>query len=647
MKEVFEEGGLLSRHLAEYGPRSSQMEMAGAVEELLNSDSELDGKARVLVVEAETGVGKTLAYLVPSLLSGQRVVISTATINLQDQILKKEIPLLEKVYDQDIPAVCIKGRQNYLCHYRWYQYRSSPHLFPEVVPEMDRIGEWLEETETGDRSELAWLSDRSPLWPRISAQSYQCLGGDCPEASLCFVNRLRKRAGSAQLLLVNHHLFFSDLALKMRGYGELLPRYQSVVFDEAHHIENVASGFFGRQFSHYQVLDLLQDVEQQGFAELENSRFDRIKSAIIGLRQRLESFTAMFPARTGRYPLDDISGELLFDERCDNLVTGLQRLAELLEDQEAKGEIWSLFYARAVEILENFNHIISTSVKDESDGFVHWYERRKRTISLSATPIIIADHLRENLYQRVESCVMTSATLTTGGDFRYFNQRMGLDGDTRWMRLNSPFDYKQKTLLYVPGGDFPEPAQPLYPQAICEQVLEILKISRGRALLLFTSFRGLDQMAEYLQERLAYPVLVQGEGSRQALLEQFRISTESVLLGVASFWEGVDVRGESLSCVIVDKLPFEVPSDPVIKARMAGIEQEGGKPFFDFQVPRAILTLRQGLGRLMRSTEDCGLLAVMDVRLFTKGYGRMFRTSLPPSPMTRSFDEIEKFFKNI
>lgn len=652
MKRIFAAGGLLARQLPGFEPRAGQLRMAEAVRQILAAGEEGEGEgawARVLLVEAETGIGKTLAYLIPALLSGQRLVVSTATITLQDQILNKEIPLIERVLGRSAAALCVKGRQNYLCLYRWHQYcalsqRASP--LPSVENnEIDRIEGWLAKTATGDRAELPWLAEGSPLWPRISAQSSQCLGSECPEAGPCFVNQLRKQAGAARLLIVNHHLFFSDLALRQGGFAEILPRYQAVIFDEAHHLEGVATQFFGRSVSQYQLLDLIADIERQAEADLAKKDREAVEAFARGLAPRMDRFVALFPVQRGRYPLtavidrhDGWSGEV------EELATGFEGLATLLAGRSQKGEIWNILADRAVELADGLRHICLPGEGDWS-RHVHWYERRERTLSLSATPIEIAAELERTLYGSVQSCIMTSATLSAGGDFSYFKQRLGLDDATETLQLPSPFDYAGRTRIYVPEQGFPEPADPACHHAICERMLELLRISRGRALVLFTSFRAMEMTAEFLEaSTLSHPILVQGRASRQALLERFRATTDSILLAVASFWEGVDVPGEALSCVIIDKLPFEVPTDPVLQARIQAITEAGGKPFFDFQVPRAILTLRQGVGRLMRAATDCGVIAIMDIRLFSKGYGRGFRAGLPPSPIVRSLAEVADFF---
>ncbi len=639
--------GILAGHLPSFEFRSGQLEMALAVEDILarNIGGREEGDANVLLVEAETGIGKTLAYLLPAILSGQRLVVSTATINLQDQILKKEIPLISDILEEDISAVCVKGRQNYLCYYRWFQYRSSPQLSLLDDSSCDKIDRWMKVTESGDRAELPWLADRSPLWPKIAAHSHQCLGTDCPEAPHCFINRLRKKAGSARVLIVNHHLFFSDLALRRGGCAEILPRYEGVVFDEAHHLENVATSFFGISFSQYQFLDLIHDVERQAEGDLIPSKYERIVTQTRGIQQRIERFTALFPNRRGRYHLDDLIKKTEdWREEIEHLLGGIERIQTLLVDNSHYGESWNLLERRAGELQRNLLQIALPEEVEGEERYVHWYERREKAITLSATPIKVAEELKETLYPNVASCIMTSATLTTGCDFSYFRNRLGLDEATKTLHLQSPFDYKGRTLLYIPEKGFPEPSEDRYSDEVSKRVYELIKLSKGRALVLFTSFKGMDSMAHFLEDRLAYPVLVQGTASRHHLLEQFKRETDSVLLAVASFWEGVDVPGESMSCVIIDKLPFEVPSDPVLQARVTDIRESGGNPFFDFQVPRAILSLRQGVGRLMRSSRDRGVIAIMDIRLFTKGYGRMFRASLPQSPVVRSQEEIKQFF---
>ena len=649
LADIFRRGGRLSECVERYEARDGQMEMAKAVANVLSSDRDLElqgQKANILVVEAETGIGKTLAYLVPAVLSGKRVVVSTATLNLQDQIVNKDIPLVAQILGQDVPAVCLKGRQNYLCLYRWYQYRSNPQYLLHDNPRTEKIDAWLRQTQTGDRAELEWLGEKSGLWPRISCQSNQCLGGDCPEAAECYINVLRRHAGNARLIIVNHHLFFSDLALKKGGYGDLLPRYEAVIFDEAHHLENTATAFFSKSYSQYQLLDLLSDVERQAESDLGSAAKEGLLVLLGGLQQRLERFASLLPGAIGRFHLDslfDAMSRETWIEEVELLSTGMSRLAEVLTGFTAHGETWNHLTQRVQELNNNFRDI-AFFFDHNGHERVYWYEKRERTFAISATPLSVVGELQDCLYDRVAACVMTSATLTSGGSFSYVQERLGLPDDTQFLQFASPFDYPRQTLLYVPEQGFPDPAASGFTGSLCERVAEIMRLSDGRALILCTSFKGMDAMAAYLADAVDYPLLVQGTASRNSLLQSFREQTHSVLLAVASFWEGVDVVGEALSCVIIDKLPFEVPSDPVIQARVAYIRERGGNPFFEFQVPRAILALRQGVGRLMRSATDRGVIAVMDTRLFGKGYGRAFLGSLPASPVTRKLSDIEQFY---
>lgn len=623
--------------------------MARAVEELLMAPEQgvagTPDYAKILVIEAETGIGKSLAYLAPAVLSGKRVVVSTATINLQDQLIEKEIPLLGRILGDEIPAVCVKGRQNYLCLYRWYQYRSTAQMSILDDEDCNRIEKWLQETDTGDRAELDWLADRSPLWPKISAHSHQCLGTECPESASCFVNRMRRNAGAARILVVNHHLYFSDLSLRQRGYGDLLPRHEAVIFDEAHHLESVATTFFGRSFSQYQVYDLIGDINQQADADLPPARADRLMGQGQGVRQRVDRFAALFPSQRGRFNLMDfVRQQENWREEVELVSDGLKRLADDLGTCSRDYENWHVIEERTRELEENLLFVGLPDPDAISESHVYWYERRERAVSLSATPVNVAEDLRNTLYGAVPNCILTSATLSTANRFDFICKRLGLPGDVTTLQLKSPFNYRQQTILYVPENRFPEPSSEGYALHLNERIETLLHISGGRALVLFTSFKGMDSVAEYLQDRLSYPVLVQGTASRARLLSRFREEITSVLLAVASFWEGVDIPGESLSSVIIDKLPFEVPSDPVVQARMQAITNDGGNPFFDLQVPRAVLALRQGVGRLMRSSGDSGMIAVMDSRLFTKRYGSVFLKSMPPSPVVRDTGDVRTFF---
>jgi ATP-dependent DNA helicase DinG len=642
--DFFSNHGLLAETFQGFEARDGQRLMARAVMETLLEplNPSLNPQCQ-LAVEAGTGVGKTLAYLIPAVLSNQKIVISTNTRNLQEQILKKEIPFIREHLAPDLTALCVKGRQNYLCLHRWHQFIGNPQrpLF-SGSDELARIDDWLQETETGDRAELYWLADEAPLWQAISSTTSQCLGIHCPEGPRCFITRLRKKAAQSRILIVNHHLFFSDLALRRFGHAEVLPRYESVIFDEAHHLEGVATRYFGNSFSHYQLLDLVKDIEISAQADLKGRELERVVQSSRALAKQADHFIGLFPKEKGRFPLLPFVEEFRDwqDERRD-LLDHLEALAGHLDQILQVAEAWNGLLRRCRELIGSFETI--TEYQETSS--VYWYERREKTLQLSASPIEVGDQLNEHFYRQVKSVVFTSATLTTGGSFRYFLDRLGLSPKIQTLIIDTPFDYRNRTRLYIPPDSFPLPAQPHFQERLQEELFQIVMAANGRSLLLFTSITAMKKSYQHLADRLPFPVFVQGEAAKTALLENFQQQTHSVLLAVASFWEGIDVPGESLSCVIIDKLPFEVPSDPVIMARAEKIKAEGGNPFFDFQVPRAILTLRQGVGRLMRSSSDRGVLAIIDVRLFTKKYGGVFLKSLPPSPIVRGITQVQDFFK--
>lgn len=638
-ENFFSAQGPLSRRLAGYEPRDGQRQMALAVALCLDGR----GETGLLAVEAETGIGKTLAYLVPTVLSGRRVIISTNTLNLQEQILRKEIPFLIDHVDPDLTALCVKGRQNYLCHYRWRRLHQAEHPVHFNEDQLNAVTDWLSATITGDRAELEWLPDDSRLWREISATSGQCLGSACPDHADCFITELRKKAARCRLLIVNHHLFFSDLALRRFGFAEVLPRYEAVIFDEAHHIEDIATRYFGTSVSHFQLVDLARDIERLCDDDTVGKKPEKIMSAARSTAAAAARFLSLFSVNQGRFPLHEAMAAIDgWDNECFLLAESLRTLSRSIEPLASQDEIWNTMHRRTDELMSHLDAV--TAGRDSSR--VYWYERREKTVILSASPIDVAGDLRNALYQEVHSAIFTSATLTAGGSFTFVRQRLGLPDDTATLRLTSPFDYRGRTRLFIPG-QFPEPPSPAFLPALQESILALLLASRGRALVLSTSIRVMLTLHQFLASRLPFPLLLQGSAPKQTLLDAFSNETHSVLLAVASFWEGVDVPGDTLSCVIIDKLPFEAPGDPVTMARIERIRQAGGNPFMDFQVPRAILTLRQGVGRLMRASTDGGLLAIMDIRLFSKQYGRLFRQSLPASGIIRTMDEVREFFQGL
>lgn len=650
LEQLFGPEGILAKKLPGYETRPGQLAMARSIAQTLldgfEGPEQYSSKTAIsLAVEAGTGIGKTLAYLVPAALSRQKVIISTNTLNLQEQIISKEIPFLKKHIMPDLNAICMKGRQNYLCLYRWHQFTATPQrqLFAEDQ-EIIKLQNWIEDTTTGDRAELSWLPDDSPLWHTISSSTSQCLGIHCPDAALCFINQLRKKAGRAQLLIVNHHLFFSDLGLRRFGNAEVLPRYEAVIFDEAHHIENIATKYFGNSFSHYQLVDLVQDIEKTAKASLPEKSQQKTIQLARSVASQADHFITIFPQERGRFPLIEfIEESTLWTDEYSALTNQINSLAHHLELLAQTDDSWNGMLRRCEEILVNLSYIID----EQDNSSVYWYEKKERTVALSASPIDITTELKEHLYKETRSVIFTSATLSTGGTFTYFLDRLGLPRETETLTLETPFDYSKKTRLYIPPNHFPEPNHPEFSKKILQQIYEILQASNGRALLLFTSISAMKNAYDYLSDRLDFPLLIQGSAPKSSLLTKFQQETHSVLLAVASFWEGIDVPGQTLSCVIIDKLPFEVPSDPVIMARINKIKEDDGNPFFDFQVPRAILSLRQGVGRLMRSSTDKGLLAIMDVRLFKKSYGKNFLKSLPPSPIIRTMEDVLNFFEEM
>jgi ATP-dependent DNA helicase DinG len=645
-REIFSVGGLLNQSLEGFESRQGQGEMAQAIAEILYEDDPWGHDpvlGKKLAVEAETGIGKTLAYLIPAVLSGQKIIISTGTINLQEQILNKEIPFIKKHIDPTLKALCVKGRQNYLCLYRYHQITASPQIRLFRNLPMEKLEKWVNTTSLGDRSELDWLPDHSPLWREISASTNQCLGSNCPDFSRCFITRVRKQAGSARILVVNHHLFFSDLALRRFGFGEVLPRYESVIFDEAHHIENVATRYFGISLSHYQIKDLVQDIERQAEESVGDKEQEKAVGISRSLGEQAHRFATIFPNEKGRFPLSDFIEDHfeIWQREADILMSRLDTLADQLEIVALRYESWNNFSKRVMDI----HSTLKQFTIEPDDSYVYWYERKAKTVALTASPIDIARDLNQSFYNEVKSIIFTSATLTTTGNFKYFFGRLGLDDNTETLTLPTPFDYENRTRLYLPPKGFPIPADREFFQAVQQEITNILMASEGRALILFTSIKAMEYMYRALSNKIPFPVFMQGEASKHKLLESFREETHSVLLAVSSFWEGVDVQGETLSAVIIDKLPFEVPSDPVISARIEKMKKEGKNPFYDFQVPRAVLTLRQGLGRLMRSSTDQGILAILDGRLTGKSYGKIFLKSIPASPVIRNINDVHDFFE--
>ena len=632
--------------------------MAQSVEEAI-------AEKRHLIVEAGTGTGKTLAYLLPVLRSGKRVIISTGTKNLQEQLFQKDVPFLERALFGDGAgklSVCyMKGRNNYLCRKKLYDLTNEPVLSGlEEIEQFGAISAWEKTTSTGDRSELAELPEASALWHKLDARTDTCLGQKCPEYERCFITEMRRRAAESDIVIVNHHLFFADLSIKLEAEkapdAGVIPDCGVVIFDEAHELEEVAGNYFGISVSNTRMEELARDIE--ALLQREKLYTPGISSAISSLRDRSQLFFSLIPAGDGRFSFDSRK-EFLEEngDEYDALNQSLRRIGAEIEQLPQKPEQVFSMARRAQQLQVQLSFVM----EDENPNTVFWIERRgfrgtvrsrrssdqgsgggRTNVFLQATPIEVGPILRECLWSKMETAVLTSATLAVGGGFDYIRQRLGLD-HARESIVPSHFDYQSQVILYVPP-DLPDPRTPQFASQASDCIQRLLQITRGRAFVLFTSYAQMNEIYDRLLGVLDFPMLKQGDAPKSALLAEFRITPHAVLFGTSSFWQGVDVQGEQLSCVIIDRLPFAVPSDPVVAARVKAIDAAGGNAFFEYQVPSAVITLKQGFGRLIRSLHDRGLLALLDNRILKKQYGKVFVESLPNYSKTTDLRKVEEFF---
>jgi len=639
---AFADSGVLSDTMVSFEPRPSQREMADASARILTEGG-------VLLAEAGTGIGKTLAYLVPAILSGQRVLVSTGTKNLQDQIYYKDLPALREALGIDFRATYMKGRGNYLCLHRFAALQNDATPQPTTDQRyLDQLSEWATQTETGDRAEVEGLPDNFAAWGDIAATSENCIGTECPQYQECYITTMRQRAAESDIVIVNHHLLCADAAVRQSAYGEVIPACSFVVIDEAHQLEDVATQYFGLLISNHRLDDLNRDghrlasttdtdgaLDESNAQELTELLSTVQNSALIFFdtlalvlstadRARMTAETFAPIAEPGHHLIQQLG----------NLVEKLAKLDVSSEDIDSLGQ-------RAAALQEQLTFILAAS----DTSFVYFLERRGRGVFLRASPIDVSLIVRDLLLNGMQGTILTSATLTVDGSFQYLKSRLGIEEATE-LRLPSEFDYARQAVLYLPRK-MPSPNTPPFRDAVAQEVTALLEVTHGRAFVLFTSHTNLREVYARLKSNVSFPLLLQGTAPRTVLLREFRETPNAVLLATASFWQGVDVAGEALSCVIIDKLPFASPGDPLTAARMEKIETDGGNPFEEFQIPLAILTLQQGLGRLLRHSSDRGVLALLDPRLHSKGYGRRFLASLPPAPVTHDLTKVDHFFNGV
>jgi len=632
LESFFSSNGALSKAVLGYQPRSAQVEMAEAVARAIDAKQNL-------IAEAGTGTGKTFAYLVPAILSGKKVIISTGTKNLQDQLFNKDLPVIRKAMKTPFVAALLKGRSNYLCTYRLQNALTSTLGFSkEDAAALTKIKSWSKRTKIGDISEMPDVAETDPVWYLATSTVDNCLGQDCPDYADCFLVKARKRAQECSILIVNHHLLCADWSIRDGGFGELLPNAEVVIIDEAHQLADTASNFLGINLGGKQLNDLSKDALVEYFKDATD--MPALRTACEDLEHEVKDLRLAFGVELKRGEWNDIENNPKIRAGLNALQEQLQRLTDQLELASVKTKGLESCYKRADELTRQLTIILD----NKSGKWIRWYEIHRKTFTLSRTPLDIAAEFRLFMQQHKATWIFTSATLSVANTFDHFANNLGL-ADASGLSWGSPFDYPNQSLFYHPKG-LPQPNAPDFVPLIIDFAVPVLQASQGRAFFLFTSHRALQQAAELLKHKIDYPLLIQGSRPKSQLLEQFKKAGNAVLLGTSSFWEGVDVRGEALSCVIIDKLPFSSPGDPVLKARLDAMTQQGKNPFFEHQLPTAVIALRQGIGRLIRDVTDRGVLMVCDPRLLKRSYGQLFLDSVPAMKRTRDIADVQAFFQH-
>ena len=633
--EVLGEQGPFAEQLNNYTVREAQVAMATAIEKTID-------QRQTLLAESGTGTGKTFAYLVPALLSGRKTLVSTGTKHLQEQLFHRDIPTVLKTMGINADVSLLKGRSNYLCLHRLqYARGSSRGLDKKQTADLEQVSAWTSRTRSGDISDLSEIAEDSRIWPLVTSSVDNCLGQACSYFEDCFVNKARKAALKSEVVVINHHLFFADKALKNDGFGALLPEVDTVIFDEAHQIPDIASNFLGSSFSSWQILELLKDTRA---AELkEKSLLGNLLSSVDALEKLVADYRLSLGLQERRISWLDLCDETPnLPNKMLSLANTLTEFAETLDKASVAGEALTRCYERAVELAQDCHKVVAEA---DEESVIRWVEIGRRTFRIHETPLSIGEQLSTFFDNKQQARIFTSATLSVGGDFSHYRGLVGLPDTTPVDTWDSPFDYYNQAVLYVPEG-LPEPRDDGFTEAMFEVALPVLQASRGRTFVLFTSFRIMQQFEERLAD-YDFKILMQGDTNKRDLLEAFIKSENSVLLGTMSFWEGVDVPGDSLSCVIIDKLPFESPFEPVLKARLKSMQEAGENPFMSYQVPRAVITLRQGAGRLIRSQQDRGVLMICDTRLRGTHYGKIFLNSLPTMRRTSDQSKVCGFLSKL